>query len=253
MGSYHRHGGGVNMLRGPFRVSLASLKFPTYSHGTTRVVARSGFPGRIGSPFSLAVAALSAAITIAGVSIVTAAQEEDLGAVNVALVSRAEALIIARCSVCHSPDLIVQQRLQRERWRATVEKMKRWGAEISNDEAELLMQYLSARYHPAAPDQLPPFDRELRKAEPLTQEPGPEGPLTGVAARGAGIFEHNCQACHGIGAVGGMGPRLVKNPVLSHGESFWGTVVHGRGSMPAWGAILSHQDIADIHAWLLTR
>jgi cytochrome c oxidase cbb3-type subunit 3 len=29
--------------------------------------------------------------------------------------------------------------------------------------------------------------------------------------------------------------------------------VHGRGAMPAWDAVLSHQDIADIHAWLLTR
>lgn len=205
------------------------------------------------SGFSIPGAALSAAIMLASVSVVPAAQEEDLGAVSVALAPRAEALIIARCSVCHSPDLIVQQRLPRERWKATVEKMKRWGAEISNDEADLLMHYLSARYHPAAPEQLPPFDRELRKAEPFTQEQLAEGPLTGVATRGAGIFEHNCQACHGAGAVGGMGPRLVKNPVLTHEESFLETVVHGRGSMPAWGAVLSHQDIADIHAWLLTR
>jgi cytochrome c oxidase cbb3-type subunit III len=243
----------MSMLREPFRVSLASLKLPPYSQRMTWAVARCGPAGRMCSGFSLPVVALSAAIMIAGVSVVTAAQEDDLGAVSVAFAHRAEALIIARCSVCHSPDLIVQQRLPRARWKATVEKMKLWGAEISNDEADLLMQYLSARYHPAAPDQLPPFDRELRKAESLTQEPGAEGPLTGVPARGAGIFEHNCQACHGAGAVGGMGPRLVKNPVLTHEKSFWETVVRGRGPMPAWGAVLSHQDIADIHAWLLTR
>jgi len=183
----------------------------------------------------------------------TAAQEDDLAAVSTVLAPRAEALIIARCAVCHSQDLIVQQRLPRERWEATVEKMTRWGAEISNDEADLLMRYLSVRYHPGAPDHLPPLDSELRKAEPLTQEPVAEGPLTGVATRGAGVFEHNCQACHGAGAVGGMGPKLVKNPILKHEESFWETMVHGRGSMPAWGAVLSHQDIADIYAWLLTR
>ena len=245
----------MSMLREPFRAGLASLKLPTYRQCTTRTVARCVLAGKMCSGFSLPVAALSASIMIAAVSVVPAAQEEDLGAVSVALAPRAEALIIARCSVCHSPDLIVQQRLPRERWKATVEKMKRWGAEISNDEADLLMQYLSARYHPAAPDQLPPIDRELGKAEPLTQEPVAiaKGPLTGVAARGAGIFEHNCQACHGAGAVGGMGPRLVNNPVLTHEESFWETVVHGRGAMPAWDAVLSHQDIADIHAWLLTR
>jgi cytochrome c oxidase cbb3-type subunit 3 len=183
----------------------------------------------------------------------TAAQEDDLASVSVALAPRAEVLIIARCSVCHSPDLITQQRLPKARWESTIEKMKRWGAEISIDEADLLLRYLSARYHPDAPDLLPPLDSEMRKAEPLMQEPVMEGPLTGVAVRGAGIFEHNCQACHGAGAVGGMGPKLVKSPVLKQEESFWETVLYGRGSMPAWGAVLSQQDIADIHAWLSSK
>jgi len=147
----------------------------------------------------------------------------------------------------------VQQRLPRARWEATVKKMEHWGTEISNDEADLLVRYLSARYHPAAPDQLPPLDSELRKVEPLTQEPVAEGPLTGVAARGAGIFEHNCQACHGAMAIGGMGPKLVKNPILKHEDLFRDMVLHGRGPMPAWGSVLSSQDIADIHAWLATR
>ena len=51
--------------------------------------------------------------------------------VSAALAPRAEGLIIARCSVCHSPDLIAQQRLSRDRWRVTVEKMQHWGAQIS--------------------------------------------------------------------------------------------------------------------------
>jgi cytochrome c oxidase cbb3-type subunit 3 len=131
--------------------------------------------------------------------------------------------------------------------------MERWGAEISKDETDLLVRYLSARYHPGAPDRLPPLDSELRKAEPLTQKAVAEGPLTGVAARGAGIFEHNCQACHGAMAIGGMGPKLVKIPILKHEDLFTETVLHGRGAMPAWGSVLSPQDIADIHAWLVTR
>ena len=192
-------------------------------------------------------------IGLVGLAVVTAAQEEDMATVSAALALRAEGLIIARCTVCHSADLIVQQRLPRARWEATVEKMKHWGTEISHDEADLLVRYLSARYHPGAPDQLPPLDSELRKVEPLTQEPVAEGPLTGVAARGAGIFEHNCQACHGAMAIGGMGPKLVKSPILKHEDLFRDTVSHGRGPMPAWGSVLSSQDIADIHAWLATR
>ena len=197
--------------------------------------------------------ALAMICCLVSIVMTTAAQEDDNMSVNAALAPRAEGLIVARCSVCHSPDLVSQQRLPRDRWLATVDKMKHWGAELSDDEADLLVRYLSARYHPGAPDRLPPFDSELRKAEPLTQEPVAEGPLTGVAARGEGIFEHNCQACHGTGAMGGMGPKLVKNPILKHEDMFWETVLHGRGPMPAWGSVLSHQDIADIHAWLLTR
>jgi cytochrome c oxidase cbb3-type subunit 3 len=113
---------------------------------------------------------------------VTAMPEDDLTSISIALGPRAEALIMARCSVCHSADLITQQRIPPARWEATVEKMKHWGAEISEEEAGLLIRYLSARYHPGAPDRLPP-----------------------------------------------------------------------RGPMPAWGAVLSEQDIADVHAWLLTR
>jgi cytochrome c oxidase cbb3-type subunit 3 len=188
-----------------------------------------------------------------GLVLTAAAQEDDLAAVSAALAPRAEGLIMARCSICHSEDLIVQQRLPRARWQATVEKMKDWGAEISSDEADLLVRYLSARYHPGAPDHLPPVDGELEKTEPLSQQSVDEGPVTGVAVRGAGIFEHNCQACHGTGAVGGMGPKLAKNPILKHEELFWETVLHGRGPMPAWGSVLSQQDIADLHAWLMTR
>jgi len=188
-----------------------------------------------------------------GLVVATAAQEDDLAAVSSALAPRAEALILARCSVCHSADLIVQQRLPRARWEATVEKMMHWGAEISKDEADLLVRYLSARYHQGAPDQVLPLNHEIGKTEPLTTEPAAGGPLVGVATRGADIFAHNCQACHGAGAMGGVGPKLAKNPILAHEDLFWETVLRGRGPMPAWGAVLTQQEIADIHAWLLSR
>lgn len=183
----------------------------------------------------------------------TGAEEEDLASISAALAQRAEGLIIARCAVCHSPDLVEQQRLPKERWLATVEKMRHWGAELSNDEADVLSRYLSARYHPGAPDRLPPWDHELHKAEPLGQTPPDSGPVVGLARRGAGLFENNCQACHGQDAIGGHGPKLAKNPILKHEDLFLETVLHGRGAMPAWESALSHQDIADIHAWLLTR
>lgn len=189
--------------------------------------------------------------SLLSVVLTTAAQEDDRDSIAVALAPRAEGLIVARCTVCHSQELITQQRLPRERWEAIVEKMTRWGAQVSQDEADLLVRYLSARYHPRAPERLAPI--ELGTAEPLTQETQVDGPLVGVAQRGAGIFEHNCQACHGAGAGGGMGPKLAGNPILKHEDLFWETVLHGRGPMPAWSSVLSQQDIADVHAWLSAR
>jgi cytochrome c oxidase cbb3-type subunit 3 len=193
------------------------------------------------------------AISVAALTELTAVPAEDMDSTSAALSLRAEGLILARCSVCHSADLISQQRLPPERWEATVEKMKHWGAELSQEEAGLLVRYLSARYHPGAPDRLPPLEHEAAPAEPLGPELPATGPLVGVVGRGAGIFEHNCQGCHGQGGIGGVGPKLTKNPILKHEELFWDTVLHGRGPMPAWGSILSEQDIADVHAWLLTR
>ncbi len=194
---------------------------------------------------------VSLAIGLSGLAVVTAASERELTDVSTA--RRGEGLIVARCAVCHSQDLISQQRLPRDRWFATIDKMKHWGAEISEEEAELLVRYLSARYHPGVTEQLVAADSEWSHAEPLKSEPEADGPVIGVADRGAGLFEHNCQACHGSGAMGGMGPKLVQNPILKNEGAFWETVLHGRGPMPAWSSVLSHQDIADVNAWLMSK
>lgn len=163
---------------------------------------------------------------------------------------QAEGLLIARCAVCHSTDLVVQQRLARPAWEAIVAKMRHWGAELSEEEAGLLVEYLAGRYHAMAPDHLP---AEQHEAIPFRfEEDGQmmaEHP-SGNAKRGAGLFAVNCQACHGAKAVGGAGPKLAGNPILGEDERFWDTVVRGRGAMPAWGTALKPQEIADIQAWL---
>lgn len=193
-------------------------------------------------------------VALVGWTVITAAQEEDRAAIEPATARKAATLVLARCAVCHTTDLIAQQRLPQDRWTVTVEKMVHWGAELSPEEAAVVVQYLTARNHPGAPDQLPSIEAELATMEPArAQSAASDGPLTGIAARGAALFAHNCQACHGEGAVGGAGPKLARNAVLKNEGAFWETVLHGRGPMPAWGAVLNRQEIADIHAWLTTR
>lgn len=186
--------------------------------------------------------------------VLTAAQEEDRTSLSPAQARRAATLIMARCAVCHTTDLISQQRLPEDRWTATVEKMVHWGADLSKEEVPLVLQYLIARNHPGAADELPTIEQELAMSLPTSeQSAAAEGPLSGVPTRGAGLYVHNCQACHGEGALGGVGPKLARNMILKNEGAFWETVLHGRGPMPAWGAVLSQQDIADIHAWLTAR
>lgn len=52
------------------------------------------------------------------------------------------------CLTCHDADLIEQQKLSRLGWTRSVEKMMRWGATVSTDEKDPLVDYLASRYGP---------------------------------------------------------------------------------------------------------
>lgn len=192
---------------------------------------------------SLAAMALGAV----GVQALSTARAEP--PIDAALAARAEGIVLSRCGVCHSTDLISQQRLPRAKWEAIVAKMRHWGAQLSDDDAAALLAYVADRYAPTAPivSVPPPAAASLPPNIPAVSDRP-----TGVARRGATLFATNCQACHGEKAVGGAGPKLSGNPILREGDRFWETVLHGRGAMPAWAALLKPQDIADIHAWLQT-
>lgn len=158
-------------------------------------------------------------------------------------------LLNARCTVCHSTDLIRQQRLDGSQWQAEVHKMVGWGAQLSAAEQQVLVAYLSSRYHPEAPEVIDEEQQPEERAPSLEAEPG-SVVLVGHALQGATVYAQNCLPCHGEAAAGGVGPKLAGNPILNREEAFHETVMRGRGAMPAWGAILKPQEIADVHAWL---
>ena len=82
----------------------------------------------------------------------TTAQEGSDSALALANSEQAIRLLNTRCTMCHSTDLITQQRLIESKWRTEIEKMIRWGAYLSQPEQDLLISYLASRYHPDAPD-----------------------------------------------------------------------------------------------------
>ena len=52
----------------------------------------------------------------------------------------------SRCYTCHSSDMLLQQRLTSKQWTATVEKMMRWGAAVTDDEKPVIIDYLPKHF-----------------------------------------------------------------------------------------------------------
>jgi mono/diheme cytochrome c family protein len=52
------------------------------------------------------------------------------------------------CLRCHSAEILLQQRLSEKQWKASVEKMVRWGAEVAESEQADLVAYLAKHFGP---------------------------------------------------------------------------------------------------------
>jgi len=78
------------------------------------------------------------------------------------------------------------------------------------------------------------------------------GHPTGDGKRGEELYKASCVVCHGARAMGGVGPKLAGNPVLSNDEAFWKIVHEGRHVMPPLKSAVTDQQMADIRAWLKT-
>jgi cytochrome c5 len=59
-----------------------------------------------------------------------------------------EATYKRACLTCHESDIIEQQKLTPTGWTRSVEKMMRWGAQISDADKQPLVDYLAVRFGP---------------------------------------------------------------------------------------------------------
>jgi len=92
-----------------------------------------------------------AALAVMGLIVFNAhANETSRGGASMA--QQGLAFINARCTLCHSDDLITQQRLDRATWTRVVDKMIKWGAPVSSEEREFLLNYLADYYSPTTPN-----------------------------------------------------------------------------------------------------
>ena len=57
-------------------------------------------------------------------------------------------LMKARCMSCHESDIITSQKLSAAGWTNSVNKMVRWGAQVTTEERDVLVPYLAAHFAP---------------------------------------------------------------------------------------------------------
>jgi mono/diheme cytochrome c family protein len=97
--------------------------------------------GRLSSiPAITVVALLAMAVAIAGCKSIspdptaTPATEDGM------------ALLEARCSVCHSPDMATMPKMTSDQWDRLVTQMINRGAQLTDNEKQVLVGYLTATY-----------------------------------------------------------------------------------------------------------
>jgi mono/diheme cytochrome c family protein len=162
---------------------------------------------------------------------------------------RAREVVTNNCLMCHTDEILAQQRLTQKQWAAVVKKMVGWGAPVEPENVDVLVQYLAARYGTAAPPyQVPTLDIKKANAAFL---PEPDGPLRGGdPSKGKQLYATACASCHGADGHGSpTGTNLADRSLLWHAGAFGEIVRTGRGRMPAF-VQLGRPQVASILAYL---
>jgi competence ComEA-like helix-hairpin-helix protein len=94
------------------------------------------------------------------------------------------------CSACHGLDLATDQKKTKDAWKETVDRMVGYGAEVTKEQQEAIVNYLAAHFGAAA--DAPKAAQVNAKAEPKTELNAsmmPEGP-------GKAVILRECTTCH---------------------------------------------------------
>lgn len=158
------------------------------------------------------------------------------------------------CNVCHTAEMIEQQRLTLAQWQAEVQKMIGWGATLPKDYAGPMAEHLAKRYPPenrVQPATISPA--EIHQLSAQTDQT----PVAATEADHPATFQRflaQCANCHGADARGNeIGPRLTERPILTRPEDFAAHLQEGRGRMPAFQKTMAAEDLQAIRRWLLGR
>lgn len=153
------------------------------------------------------------------------------------------------CSTCHSAELIEDSRIGEAGWKAEITKMRNWGAAVPEDKAAPFALWFTRRY-PAAERPPPPLTVSTREAIAAVAPESGARAIRGDKQAGAATYTRDCASCHGADAQGtGGGPVLIEAPVLYQPQRFATLTKKGKGRMPAFDVLKTH-DINNLIAYL---
>lgn len=122
----------------------------------------------------------------------------------------------SRCVVCHESDIITSQKLSLTGWTRSIDKMVRWGSQITPAERDVLQPYLAQHFAP----------------RPMASHDATES--------SAATFKRVCLACHEA--------DIVEQQRLT--PTGWTRSVE---KMMRWGAALSDADKQPLIEYLAAR
>ena len=74
-----------------------------------------------------------------------------------------------------------------------------------------------------------------------------------AARAGAEVYDTNCSPCHGERLANSGGMPDLRRLKAEDKEKFETVVNEGRGQMPAWGGVLSDEEISQIWAYIRSK
>jgi DNA uptake protein ComE-like DNA-binding protein len=72
--------------------------------------------------------------------------EQAPGAAAPSASTKGEVALTSSCTQCHGLNLITEKRQTREQWSTTVDQMQERGADVTDEQAELIVDYLAAHF-----------------------------------------------------------------------------------------------------------
>ncbi len=156
------------------------------------------------------------------------------------------------CNVCHSSEMIEQQRLTLAQWQAEVQKMIGWGATLPKEYSGLMAEHLSKSYPLGHKAKIGLLEPEKAFSESAQTDQSQVDSKSATNPQVAELFRNQCSNCHGTSGEGNeIGPRLTGRPILAFPQRFSEHIEQGKGRMPAFQKTIPSADTQALRRWLL--